>query len=250
MPKFAQLFDLKEYEKNETTIRDDKIYMEFCKMFTNCVVSRTKWRDKAYKMNYCNYVTTSDEAFMIWAYVNYSDWWLKKHRHDKHKDLLNSRKENNDNDESARKRSRKHYYYTAVEEDCSDMADPETVGTPKWTSGGKTIHEVSTAKGNGITLQGIEIFHQIHGIITKEREDSDEFDKAFLAMMQGSGGGKVPKKKAAKKATDDAGFDKEHDYMEEYIMKTYGTKSVGLGTCPPRMSTGVPGEVVTQEAAI
>ena len=32
MPKFAQLFDLKEYEKNDTTIRDNKIYMEFCKI--------------------------------------------------------------------------------------------------------------------------------------------------------------------------------------------------------------------------
>ena len=253
MPKFGQLFaqllDLEEYEKNNTTIRDNKIYLEFCKMFTNCIVPRSEWREWAYKTNYCVYVSASDEAYMIWAYINYSDWWLKKHRHDKHKDLMNSRIQDSDNDENARKRSRKHYYYTAVEEDCSDMADPNSVGTPKWTSGGKTIQEVSTARGNGITLEGIAIFNKIHGIITKERENSDEFDRSFLAVMQGNGGGKVAKKKSTKTAIDDAGFDKEHDYMEEYIMKTYGTKSVGHGTFQPRMAVSVPGEV-TQKASI
>ena len=35
MPKFAQLFDFKDYDKKKTTIRDNKIYLEFCKMFTN-----------------------------------------------------------------------------------------------------------------------------------------------------------------------------------------------------------------------
>ena len=44
MPKFSQLFDLKEYEKKKSTIRDNKIYLEFCKMFTNGIVPRSEWR--------------------------------------------------------------------------------------------------------------------------------------------------------------------------------------------------------------
>ena len=67
--------------------------------------------------------------------------------------------------------------------------------------------------------------------------------------MQGKRGGKCQKKKTPKMDEDDAGFDKEHDYMEEYIMKTYGTKSVGHGTFQPRMAVSVPGEV-TQKASI
>ena len=155
MPNFSQLFDLEDYENRNTTIRDSKIYLDFCKMFTNCVVARSEWKDWAYRTNYCVYVSASDEAFMIWAYLNYSEWWLNKHRHDKHVNLMISRQETNDCDEAARKRSRKLYYYNAVPEDCSDMADPENVGTPKWTSGGKTIQENNNSRGNGIQLQGV-----------------------------------------------------------------------------------------------
>ena len=50
MPKFSQLFDLKDYEKKSTTIRDNKIYLEFCKMLTNCVVARSEWKDWAFHM--------------------------------------------------------------------------------------------------------------------------------------------------------------------------------------------------------
>ena len=46
--------------------------------------------------------------------------------------------------------------------------------------------------------------------------------------MQGNRGGKRQKKKTPKTDEDDAGFDKEHDYMEEYIKKNFGTKSIGL----------------------
>ena len=98
MPKFAQLVDLKEYDKKKTTIRDDKVYLEFCKMFTNYIVPRRECREWAYKTNFADFVTASDKAYMIWEYVNYSEWWLKKHRHDKHVDLLISRKDNNDSD--------------------------------------------------------------------------------------------------------------------------------------------------------
>ena len=72
-----------------------------------------------------------------------------------HVNLMNSRQKTNDCDEAARKRSHKLYYYNAVPEDCSDMADPEKVGTPRWTSGGKTIHENNNSRGNGIQLQGV-----------------------------------------------------------------------------------------------
>ena len=186
---------------------------------------------------------------MIWAYLNYSEWWLNKHRHDKHVNLMISRQETNDCDEAARKRSRKLYYYNAVPEDCSDMADPENVGTPKWTSGGKTIQENNNSRGNGINLKGVKVFNKIHGIITKERENSEEFDKAFLAMMQGKRGGKRQKKKTPRTDEDDAEFDQEHDYMEEFIMKTYGTKTIGLGTGQSKALLGVTGEI-TQKATI
>ena len=69
---------------------------------------------------------------LIWAYVNFSEWCCRSTGMTRqHVDLLNSRKENNDSDETARKKSRKHYYYTAVLEDCSDMADPKSVGKNK-----------------------------------------------------------------------------------------------------------------------
>ena len=81
MPEFGMLFDWKDYKKNKTMIRDNKTYREFCKMFTNCIViARSQWREWAYSQNFADYGTASDKAYMIWAYMNYSEWWLKKHR--------------------------------------------------------------------------------------------------------------------------------------------------------------------------
>ena len=73
--------------------------------------------------------------------------------------------------------------------------------------------------------------------------------RSWLTAMQGKRGGKRQKKKTPRTDEDDAEFDQEHDYMEEFIMKTYGTKTIGLGTGQSKALLGVTGEI-TQKATI
>ena len=74
--------------------------------------------------------------------------------------------------------------------------------------------------------------------------------RSWLTAMQDKRGGKRGKKKSSKTTIDEAGFDKEHDYMEEqYIKRTFGSKSIGLGTGESKAMVGANGEV-TQKASL
>ena len=67
--------------------------------------------------------------------------------------------------------------------------------------------------------------------------------------MQEKRGGKRTKKKTPKTDEDDTGFDKEHDYMEEYIKKNFGMKSIGLGVGESKTMVALTGEI-TQKVTI
>ena len=60
--------------------RGSDTYLIFAKIFTPCIIPKYKWKTCCYEKRYCDYVTASDEAFMIWAFTNYNDWWYNQHK--------------------------------------------------------------------------------------------------------------------------------------------------------------------------
>ena len=61
---FGKLDGVRKYRNNEK-------YFEFCKMNLPCVIQKGKWKENCYKKKFCDYVTPSNEAFMIWTFSNY-----------------------------------------------------------------------------------------------------------------------------------------------------------------------------------
>ena len=235
LPTWKALCDLDDTSP-DTKIRDGEHYLDFCRMYANCVVARSTWRENCYSQKFCDYVTVSDEAFMLWTYINYSEWWLKKHRHEKHMSKLRHEKEEENkrkgvtSDRKTIMKSRRHFLFSSNMEDCSDMADTSKVGTPDWTSGGKTINnQGSTTRGGGVQLKGIQMFNEIFRRIDVERAQSEEFDVLFYQSIHGDKP-KGPSRKKASTNVNQTALDAEHDFMEEYIRANYGSKSIVLGT--------------------
>ena len=150
--------------------RDNERYFEFCKTYVPCVIQKSKWKENCYRKKLCDYVTPSDEAFMIWTFSNYCEWWKKRiHYEEKY-----GKPENKEEREKMN----------------------EEVGKPLWTSGGKSVSDGSTVKGCGVTDDGIREYSKIFVTICKERHGS-EFDQNFLEQLRL---GKPPGKKRKRPA--------------------------------------------------
>ena len=116
--------------------RDSPVYLIFAKTFIPCIIPKKTWKTKGYEKRFCDYVTASDEAFMIWAFTNYNDWWWTKYQ-------LSGE---DDGDEKKRK-----------------------IGEPLWTSGDKSMKDGCTEMGKGVTKKGLEIYWNIYEVILRER---------------------------------------------------------------------------------
>ena len=153
--------------------RDHEKYSEFCKMYIPCVIPKSKWKENCYRRKLSEFVTPSDEAFVIWTFSNYGKWWKKRFKCE----------EANGKPTTKEERERMN----------------EEVGKPLWTSGGKSVGDGSTVKGCGVTDEGIKIYTKILITIINERKQS-EFDGDFLEwMLLGKPKGKKRKRPAKNK---------------------------------------------------
>ena len=163
--------------------RTNDLYMIFTKVFVPCIIPKKVWKTSCYKKKLCDYVTASDEAFIIWTFTNYGEWWLKKFNNPVVKeDKKGKDKDVNEKDE-----------------------EEDKVGMPLWTSGGKCLGDGRTAKGCGVTAEGLEVYFNILTQIIKERKSSKQFDIDFLnsKLAEVEPGTKVVDKKRKVRVVDE-----------------------------------------------